>query len=521
LNPRRILINNISTALRLIAFLAVSFLMTPFLLRTLGTTLYGLWAMVQSAVGYFTLMNMGMPSAVMKFVAESSGKENRSTIAEVISAALVFYGIIVLAGGVILAAVLVWGIPLLHLKTPEADVVWIILLILGIDMLCTFAGSVFHGTLTGYQRFYAANSIDILCTFAGGVAVYIALSQGHGIMALALITLIMNVLKYLFIAGLVFYRYRLFSFAEFSFNPVQFWRMVSFGTRSLLAILAGRIHYGSDALIIGTFLSPAMVPFYLIPANLINYSRSLLLSITQSYLPLFSRMEANGEKEAMADTYLIYTRLTLLVFLPVLVMLSFFGETFLGLWMGPEYARIGGPVILLLTISLTLSGLQPLSERLLTGTAQQGVLVWTGFGAATVFLALGFLFIGQHGLTGLAVAFLISSLGPSFFILKRSLFLLNITIRAFCVKCLYPNLVPTVAAAIMAACLRAFTSPGSYGALLICTVLVFSIYGFAGYFATLSDHERHLLRQELRSRSASLKLLLKSLRRNKPCLHHQ
>jgi O-antigen/teichoic acid export membrane protein len=512
LNPRLILINNISTASRLIAFLAVSFVMTPFLVKTLGTTLYGLWAMVQSALGYFTLMNMGMPSAVMKFVAESSGKEDRLAISEVITAALVFYGIIVLIGGIILAGLLAWGIPLFHMKTNEADVVWIILLILGIDMLCTFAGSVFHGVLTGYQRFYAANSVDILCTLIGGVAVYIMLSHGYGIKAMALITLFMNVLKWLIIAGLVFFRYRFFSFAEISFNPGQFWRMVSFGTKSLFAIIAGRIHYGSDALIIGAFLTPAMVPFYLIPANLINYSRSFLLSITQSFLPLFSHLEAKGDNASMTTIYLQYTRLTLLVFLPLLVMLSFFGETFMGLWMGPEYARIGGPVILLLTISLAFSGIQPLSERLLTGTSRQGVLVWTGFAAAAVFLITGLLLVRQHGLTGLATAFLISSLGPSFFILKRSLSVMNIPIRTFLAKCLYPNLWPVLTAAAISAYIRLFHCPQGYGALLISMMCVGGFYILVGYFAALTAHERRLIRQELKSRSTSLKLFIKQLR---------
>jgi O-antigen/teichoic acid export membrane protein len=99
--------------------------------------------------------------------------------------------------------------------------------------------------------------------------------------------------------------------------------------------------------------------------------------------------------------------------------------------MGVEFAEKGRYVIILLSLSLFAPAIQPLSGRLLTGTSRQGVLIRAGFLSAAIFLGAGVILIGSYGLPGLAASFLLGSLTPSFFVLRKALSVLGISMTDY------------------------------------------------------------------------------------------
>ena len=372
MSHRAIFANNLSNVMKLISYLVISFFMTPFYVRILGLTLYGIWAMVISVVGYMTLMDFGMQSAVMKYIAESEGKEDKEGLSEIIISALVFYSLVAIVGGSFLIIFVFKGLPLFKVDPYHLSIVKWVLLIMGIDMLLVFPGTVFQGALTGMQLFYVTNSISIVLNFIKAGMIYLTLTKGHGLIGMALIILPMNLLEYSIFFALVKWRYHLFPIRRSHFSPARLKQMLSFSVKSFLIMISGRMNLSSDSLIIGYFMSAAWVPFYTIPANLINYTRTLLWSLTQSFLPLFSQLEAKGNTEAIRSIYIRYTRYTCLCLFPILVFLLIFGEPFIRIWMGIEFAERGRYVILFLTLSLFFSTINPLGGRLLTGTSRQG-----------------------------------------------------------------------------------------------------------------------------------------------------
>jgi O-antigen/teichoic acid export membrane protein len=248
--------------------------------------------------------------------------------------------------------------------------------------------------------------------------------------------------------------------------------MLSFGGKSFLIMISGRINLSSDSLIVGYFMSAAWVPFYSIPASLINYCRTLLWSLTQSFLPLFSNLEAKKDLQAMQSIFLRYTRYTCLLIFPVLVLSIVYGEPFLRIWMGPQFADKGGAIVVLLTLALSISALQPLSGRLLTGTARQGLLVWTGFCSAWIFVFLSVLLIQAYGLSGLATAFLISTLVPAFQKARAS-----------------PILVAVLAGPLVWS-IKRFHYPTDYVDLVLQSATGLLIFATLGYLIALSREER-------------------------------
>src|ERR1035441_10517235 len=86
--------------------LTVWFVLTPIIVSHLGSTNYGLWALVASFVAYGNLADLGIASAIVKYVAEYRAHGDSKTASELVATALLLYcglGVLVLAVGAILA----------------------------------------------------------------------------------------------------------------------------------------------------------------------------------------------------------------------------------------------------------------------------------------------------------------------------------------------------------------------------------------------------------------------------------
>ena len=53
----------------------IVFVVTPYMLHKLGTTLFGIWALVSVVTSYTQLADFGIGRSIIKFVAEYDGKK--------------------------------------------------------------------------------------------------------------------------------------------------------------------------------------------------------------------------------------------------------------------------------------------------------------------------------------------------------------------------------------------------------------------------------------------------------------
>ena len=65
--------------------LVAGFILTPFLVRSLGDAGYGAWILVGSISSYFWLLDFGLGASVTKFVSELKATGDRSRLNAVLS----------------------------------------------------------------------------------------------------------------------------------------------------------------------------------------------------------------------------------------------------------------------------------------------------------------------------------------------------------------------------------------------------------------------------------------------------
>src|SRR5438445_81374 len=80
-NTKRFALNVIMNWIAMAVGMVVPFFLTPFVIRSLGVAAYGVWILAVSTVSYLNILDLGLRSAIIRFVskAEAQGKPEDAT----------------------------------------------------------------------------------------------------------------------------------------------------------------------------------------------------------------------------------------------------------------------------------------------------------------------------------------------------------------------------------------------------------------------------------------------------------
>jgi O-antigen/teichoic acid export membrane protein len=172
----------------------------------------------------------------------------------------------------------------------------------------------------------------------------------------------------------------------------------------------GQVIYYTDNIVVGAFVSVAAVTFYSIGGSLIEYLRTVVASLTSTFMPLASSYEAAREFDKLQLLLINGTRLALIVALPIQVALFFRGETFLNLWMGQQYGHTSGRVLQILLLSQVFTLANATSMNIVFGLAKhKRFAIWLA-GEAVANITLSVFLARRIGIYGVAIGTMIPTL---------------------------------------------------------------------------------------------------------------
>lgn len=382
--------------------MVVPFFLTPFVIRHLGVTAYGIWILAVSTVAYLNVLDMGLRSAVIRFVskADAQGKPEDATSA--VGAAL-WVRVLISFGVAVLSVVLALVFP--HLFKIPADLqraAQITVLMCALGVAFTLVSGVFGAVLSATHRFDVLSAISATQTVARAGGVILILLSGRGLVALAYWEVTIALLGGLATVGMAL---KLFPpcrvrIAQPDMKVLKMIWTYSFTTFVLL--FAVQIVMNTDNLVVGAFLSVALVAFYSIGGSLMSYSSQVVTVVAATFTPLASNMEAVGHLEGLQKLLLRGTQGTLGIALPISVALTLRGKTFIGLWMGPQYSQISGTVLQILIISQFFSVANSTAGSIMTAIDKhKPVAKWAVF-EAVFNISLSIALVKTIGLYGVA-----------------------------------------------------------------------------------------------------------------------
>jgi O-antigen/teichoic acid export membrane protein len=394
----------------------VGFFLTPFMLRHLGDTGFGLWVLVTTLTGYYGLLDFGLRNSTSRFVAHYAANDDATDLGRVVSTALFTngaFGILVLA----IAGVVAWNLDLL--LTVPGD--WThtargLVLVFGVGSALGFPLNLFGHVLEGFQRFTWIGGVQATLTVVrAGLTVWV-LSHGYGVLAVGVVTLATTVAGSLIYAGVVHRIYPQLRVRWASVDRAMFRQLAGFGLVACAIGVAAMLRFQADALVIGAFLSVQAVAHYSIASKLIFYVTDVVQAMAWVFTPVFSHLDAKRDLRRLGQALVKANRYSSFVAFPLTAFVAVAGQSLISVWVGSRYVS-SYPVLLVLLLPTSLYLAQAGSPKLLYGMARHSVLAVVFLLEGVANLVLSIALVRRYGLLGVALGTAIPMAITSLFVL--------------------------------------------------------------------------------------------------------
>jgi O-antigen/teichoic acid export membrane protein len=380
----------------------VAFFMSPVLVHGLGNARYGIWSLVESVLTYLLLFDVGLGASLVRYVAKFEACEDRDSLNRLYSTCLCCFAALGAAVMAVVLALACWPRPLGVPLELAADARWL-LLILGANLGLQLPLGVYPAVLDGLGRYPTKVVVQNLGLVVRTSLFLAAIRSGGGLRELGIITTLCNLVEHAVMATAA----KLYLPAlHFSWSLVnrETYRMIrGYSLDAFWVMVANRIAFQTDALVIGAFLAPQFIAFFVVGARLVEYSKNGFRSAVTVLTPAISEMEARGEIEAIRQLLIKATRIVLYLVVPVELGLLLLGRPFLSLWMGRSYVGHSYPTLVILAVPLVLAISQAVSVRTLYGLGQLRWLAWVSILQAVVNLLLSIALVKPLGIEGVAL----------------------------------------------------------------------------------------------------------------------
>jgi O-antigen/teichoic acid export membrane protein len=392
------------------AAVIVSFFLSPFVVHHLGNVAYGVWVLTNSSIAYMGLLDLGMRGAVTHFVAKHHALGEHLESSRAVSLAL---GFRLLIGLTVIIASLILAVMAPKIFRIPADLWsatrWAMILT-GLNLSLTLISGVFGGVLTGLQRFAVVSSLAITQTLLGAGGTVWLLSSGHGIVSLALLQLAMSVLFGILAIVLCFRIYPELQINRRFLTRATFKSLWGYSFYLFVIAATGQVIYYTDNLVVGAFLSAEAVTFFAIGGRFIEYLGQLGSSLAQTFMPVASNLAAKNRADQLRRLLIQGTRAALFVSLPIAWALFFRSTTFIGLWMGQQYAQPSGRVLRILLLSSVAISANRVGGNIVLGLGKHRPFAMWQTCEAVANLALSIYLVRKIGIIGVAWGTVVPSL---------------------------------------------------------------------------------------------------------------
>jgi O-antigen/teichoic acid export membrane protein len=399
---RRIVINAVANWIGFAAQLIIAFFMSPILVHGLGAPRYGIWSLVESVLAYLMLFDLGVAASVVRYVARFEANGDQDRLNRVFSTSICIFAIAGAAVMVVTLALTSIGSTLTKVPAELLREARWMLILLGFNLAIGLPLNVFPSLLDGLARFPAKTAIRTAGLLLRTGLFLVVLWKEGGLISLAWAITASNILEHLILAAACWWYVPGLRFS-FSLADRPTFRLIrGYSLEAFVAMVAGRVSFQTDALVIGIFLAPQFITYFAVAGRLLEYAKNSLRATTTVLTPAVSAFEARGETGAIRHVFLSSTRYVLWFILPVQIGLHLLGKPFLALWMGPEYVDWSYPTLTILAMPLSLLMSQSVSGRVLYGLGQLRWFTVVVVTEAAVNLLLSLLLVRPFGIEGVA-----------------------------------------------------------------------------------------------------------------------
>lgn len=319
----------------------IPFLYTPVMLEMLGQAEYGLYSLSNSVVGYLSLLSFGFGTTIIRYLSKYRAENKQEDLEKC-------YGFFLLIYMVLAMIILLVGLAISQnvervfnrgLSLEETQKMEQLVLIMAANLAISFPLSIFSSVAVAHERYFFRKIMDIVATLAAPVANLVALYLGYASVGMALAGTVVQCalapISIFYCASVLKVKPR---FGRMPGNLIR--EMLGFSAFTFLGTLVDMLFWATDKVILGMLASSAAVAVYNVGGTFNNMVMSLSTSISGVLVPRITGMvTTDSNRGNWSALFIKVGRVQFLIIGLIVSGFAVFGQAFIELWVGPEYAE--------------------------------------------------------------------------------------------------------------------------------------------------------------------------------------
>jgi len=402
---KKVLRNSIYNSGAWIVTVIITIIATPYLVHKLTIEGYGIYALLTGLVGYYGLLDLGLGQGVIKFAAHYKAIEDVEGISRSINAALWVQVVTGLIGSAVLVIFTESIITLFKIPSTFLVDAKLCLYMCAIGFLFTMISGTLSSVLMGLQRYDITSKVSVATNFLLILFIVLVLYYGGGLKEIIFLTVASAVIVcaiYFFILRQKLPKWRF----SFMFDKVYFKVLFSFSGYLFISNASSLFSNYIVRFVVGFFLGPAAITFYIVPSKLIRAFGGLKNSAFSVLYPFTSELNALVNREKIQKIFVEASKIYAALSIPVFLGIFIFSKPILRVWMGPEFAEKGWLVLSLLAISSLIGSLTTVPNLITMGLGYSKVIGIFSIFTVAFYIVLLPSFTKFWGIEGTAVAML-------------------------------------------------------------------------------------------------------------------
>lgn len=339
----------------------VQLIYTPFLIKMLGQSEYGLYSLIYSIIGSLTILDLGFGNAIVVYTAKyraNNEYEKEKQMQGMFKIIFYILGIIIAFAGIIIYFNVdnLFGNTMSAIELEKAK---IMMLILTFNLIITFAFNIYTAIINAYEKFIFQKIMSILNTLLKPILMIPLLFLGFKSITMCLVITFINLIVVL--SNYIYCKNKLNISVKYNgFNKKLFLEMFGYSFFIFLSVIADKVNWSVDQFILGAVSGTIAVSIYSVASQLNTLFINLSTAVSGVLLPKISAMIANkADNKKLTDEMIKVGRIQYYVIFLMTTGLILVGKEFIIWWVGSEYS-LSYYVALLLIIPISFPLIQNL-----------------------------------------------------------------------------------------------------------------------------------------------------------------
>ncbi|AVQ29727.1 lipopolysaccharide biosynthesis protein [Fusobacterium varium] len=381
----------------------IQILYTPLYIKYLGPGDYGINSLVQSIIGYISILNLGLGNTMLRYTtkyrAEGKIEEEKS-----------LNGMFLMIFSILMAIAFIIGVYIyfniekffkVSFTIEELKKTKAVFTILVLNVIISFPMGIFSTNLTSKEKFIYQRGIKLITIILNPIVGAILMINGFGLIAVTASTVCFALISYLFD---MIYAFKLGMKIKFSkFNNIILKEIFIYSFFIFLNVLIDQIYWGTDRVIIAKYIGVQGIAIYSVGAIFNTLYMGFASAVSGVLFPRINKLIVEEKHQEVDEIFLKVGRLQYILLGLISSGFILFGKDFITLWVGKEYIEAYS-IALWIMIPLTVPLIQTTGISIMQAKNMHQFRSIVYFIIAILNLILSIILVKKIGVIGCAIA---------------------------------------------------------------------------------------------------------------------